>query len=117
MSESTETLMAALARVTVPGGADLVSEGRTQAPRIKDGIASIVLDVTGLTAEVRATLERQIRAAIVGVPDVHDIRIAMTADKIQRTIIAVGSGQGGVGKSTLAANPPPAPPQAKAQRG
>ncbi|WP_431870533.1 Mrp/NBP35 family ATP-binding protein [Allosphingosinicella sp.] len=104
MSESTETLMAALARVTVPGGADLVSEGRTQAPRIKDGIASIVLDVTGLTAEVRATLERQIRAAIVGVPDVHDIRIAMTADKIQRTIIAVGSGKGGVGKSTLAAN-------------
>src|SRR3546814_11711805 len=28
----------------------------------------------------------------------------MTADKIQRTIIAVGSGKGGVGKSTLAAN-------------
>src|SRR3546814_310814 len=33
MSERKETLMAALARVTVPGGADLVSEGRTQAPR------------------------------------------------------------------------------------
>ncbi|HET9638733.1 MAG TPA: P-loop NTPase [Allosphingosinicella sp.] len=28
----------------------------------------------------------------------------MTADKVQRTIIAVGSGKGGVGKSTVAAN-------------
>src|SRR3712207_7546631 len=28
----------------------------------------------------------------------------MTADKVGRTIIAVGSGKGGVGKSTLAAN-------------
>ena len=28
----------------------------------------------------------------------------MTAEKLQRTIIAVGSGKGGVGKSTVAAN-------------
>ena len=28
----------------------------------------------------------------------------MTADKVERTIIAVGSGKGGVGKSTVAAN-------------
>jgi ATP-binding protein involved in chromosome partitioning len=90
--------------VTVPGGADLVSEGRVQAPRVNESVASIVLDVTGLTAEARANVERHIRAAIVGVPGVDDIRIAMTADKVQRTIIAVGSGKGGVGKSTLAAN-------------
>ncbi len=104
MTENTETLMAALARLTVPGGRDLGSEGRVQSPRIKDGIASLILDVTGLTAEARATLERQIRAASVGVPGISDIRIAMTADKVSRTIIAVGSGKGGVGKSTLAAN-------------
>ena len=104
MTESTEALMAALARVTVAGGADLVSEGRVQAPRIKEGVASLILDVTGLTAEARATLERQIRAAVVGVPGITDIRVAMTADKVQRTIVAVGSGKGGVGKSTLAAN-------------
>ncbi|PWG03798.1 chromosome partitioning protein ParA [Sphingosinicella humi] len=96
--------MAALARLKVPGGRDLVSEGRVQPPRIKDGIASLILDVTGLTAEMRATLERQIRAAAIGLPGVSDIRIAMTADKVSRTIIAVGSGKGGVGKSTVAAN-------------
>jgi ATP-binding protein involved in chromosome partitioning len=37
-------------------------------------------------------------------PGVSDVRVAMTADKKRRRIIAVGSGKGGVGKSTLAAN-------------
>ena len=78
--------------------------GRVSAPRIKDGMASMVLDVTGLDAEERAQFERRIRAALVGVPGVSDVRIAMTAEKVQRTIVAVGSGKGGVGKSTVAAN-------------
>ena len=104
MSESTDSLLAALARVADPAGGDLASSGRVSAPRIKDGVASIVLDVTGLAADARATLERRIRAAMVGVPGISDIRIAMTADKVARTIIAIGSGKGGVGKSTLSAN-------------
>jgi ATP-binding protein involved in chromosome partitioning len=78
--------------------------GRVQAPRLQEGIASLVLDVTGLGADQRASLERQIRAAMIGVPEVRDIRIAMTADKVERRIIAIGSGKGGVGKSTVAAN-------------
>jgi ATP-binding protein involved in chromosome partitioning len=75
-----------------------------QAPRFNDGVASLILDVTGLGAEARAGLERRIRAAMVGVPGVSDVRIAMTAEKVERRIIAVGSGKGGVGKSTIAAN-------------
>lgn len=102
MSENTETLMATLGGITDPSDGDLLA--RISAPRIKDGIASLILDVTGLDAAERAALERRIRAAMVGVPGIADIRIAMTADKIVRTIIAVGSGKGGVGKSTLAAN-------------
>jgi len=63
-----------------------------------------VLDATGLSADQRAALERQVRAAMVAVPGVNDTRIAMTAEKLERTIIAIGSGKGGVGKSTVAAN-------------
>src|SRR3954471_17456067 len=97
MSEANDPLEAALASVS---GA----EGRIAAPRLRDGVASLVLDVGGLGAEERAGLERKIRAALIGVPGVADVRIAMTADKRSPTIIAVGSGKGGVGKSTVAAN-------------
>ncbi|HEX8444695.1 MAG TPA: Mrp/NBP35 family ATP-binding protein [Allosphingosinicella sp.] len=100
-----ESITAALARIPDPQGeGDIVGKGRVQAPRFNDGVASLVLDVTGLGAEARAALERRIRAAMVGVPGVSDVRIAMTAEKVERRIIAVGSGKGGVGKSTIAAN-------------
>ena len=79
-------------------------EGRLVMTRLKDGVATVVLDATGLAAEERAALERQVRAALVGVPGLSDTRIAMTAERLERTIVAVASGKGGVGKSTVAAN-------------
>src|SRR4029450_11227067 len=51
-----------------------------------------------------AQLERRVRAAMIVVPDIIDTRVAMTAEKLERTIIAVASGKGGVGKSTVSAN-------------
>ena len=104
MSDDSSKIVAALAGIADPAGGDLAASGRVSAPRLKEGVASLVLDVTGLSAEERAGLERRIRAAMVGVPGVSDVRIAMTADKVQRTIVAIGSGKGGVGKSTLSAN-------------
>ncbi|HEY0011534.1 MAG TPA: Mrp/NBP35 family ATP-binding protein [Allosphingosinicella sp.] len=77
---------------------------RASAPRLRDGVASMIFDATGMDAAGRAAAERRIRAALVAVPGVADVRIAMTAEKAQRTIIAVGSGKGGVGKSTVSAN-------------
>ena len=79
-------------------------EGRLVMARLKEGVATVVLDATGLAAEQRAMIERRVRAALVGVPGVSDTRIAMTAERLERTIVAVASGKGGVGKSTVAAN-------------
>ncbi|HWT11735.1 MAG TPA: Mrp/NBP35 family ATP-binding protein [Allosphingosinicella sp.] len=72
--------------------------------RLKEGVATVVLDASGISAEQRSQLERRVRAALIGVAGVADIRVAMTAEKLERTIVAVGSGKGGVGKSTVAAN-------------
>ena len=78
--------------------------GRASGLRVKDGVLTLVLDVTGLSAEARAAMETAIRAAVADVPGVTQTRIAMTAEKKTLRLIAVGSGKGGVGKSTLSAN-------------
>lgn len=101
----TNTLIALLDTIPDPrGGGGLVSSGRASAPRISDGKASLILDVTGLAAAERDALDKAIHAAIETLPDVTEIRVAMTQEKVGRRLIAVGSGKGGVGKSTLAAN-------------
>lgn len=97
MSHETDLLADALSSVSEV-------RGRIAAPRIKDGIASLVLDVSGLASQDRAAVEARIRSALIALPGVLEVRIAMTADKVERTIVAVGSGKGGVGKSTVAAN-------------
>ncbi|SBV34416.1 Protein mrp homolog [uncultured Sphingopyxis sp.] len=85
--------------------ADLTG-GRTSGLRFLDdeGTLAIVLDVTGLGTEERKPLEDKLRAGLLEQSGVNEVRIAMTAEKKAMTIIAVGSGKGGVGKSTLAAN-------------
>ncbi len=105
MSEDTTSITAALARIADPAGTgDIVSAGRVSAPRLDGGTASLILDVTGLDAAGRSDLEQRVHAALTALPGISEVRIAMTAEKVQRTIIAIGSGKGGVGKSTVSAN-------------
>ena len=77
---------------------------RIRSRRLSDGIATIVADATGLVAEERARLERELEAAALALPGVNEARIALTESRPARKLIAVASGKGGVGKSTLAAN-------------
>ena len=77
---------------------------RVTALRLAEGTASAVLDVAGFDAVERERSEAALRDALAAVPGVRDVRVAMVADKPVRRILAVGSGKGGVGKSTLAAN-------------
>ncbi|WP_129791560.1 Mrp/NBP35 family ATP-binding protein [Sphingosinicella sp. CPCC 101087] len=97
MSEEQDPIRAALADIGGIGG-------RLVMTRLKEKVATIVVDATGLSAEDRAALERQVRARMIAVPGIDDTRVAMTTERVERTIIAVGSGKGGVGKSTVAAN-------------
>ncbi|WP_174298051.1 Mrp/NBP35 family ATP-binding protein [Sphingomonas bacterium] len=91
--------------------------------RLTGGRADVILDVTGLAVPEREALEAQVRAAAATVPGVDEVRVAMTSERAPghslageghagdrhagdrpRRLIAVASGKGGVGKSTLAAN-------------
>ena len=79
-------------------------QSRVSALRLADGVATLVLDVSGLDAIERERTEAAAKEALGKAPGVTEVRVAMTADKPQHRIIAVGSGKGGVGKSTLSAN-------------
>ncbi|MBA4354854.1 MAG: chromosome partitioning protein ParA [Novosphingobium sp.] len=62
-----------------------------------------MLEVGGLERLDRDKLEMAVRDA-VRQAGVAEVRLGMTAERKARMIIAVGSGKGGVGKSTLSAN-------------
>jgi len=66
------------------------------------GVAVVVLDASGLGGDERDALEAAVQEALAGAAS--EVRVAMMADKPQRRLIAVGSGKGGVGKSTVSAN-------------
>lgn len=80
-----------------------VSAGRATM-RLEGGRASVVLDVTGLAPETRDALEAEVRSAAAALPGVAEVRILLTSERRTRRILAVASGKGGVGKSTVAAN-------------
>jgi ATP-binding protein involved in chromosome partitioning len=81
-----------------------VSAGRSNAIRIKDGTVSLLLDVTGLNDSDRQALEQSVRTAIMTVAPDAPVKIMQTAERVSQRLIAVASGKGGVGKSTLSAN-------------
>jgi ATP-binding protein involved in chromosome partitioning len=82
----------------------LKDAGRIRSRKLQDGVATLVVDVTGVAEADRAALEQELRGAALALEDVREVRIALTAAQRSRTIIAVGSGKGGVGKSTLTTN-------------
>ena len=70
----------------------------------KDGKATLILDGAGLDETGRAALEAEARAQADTVAGLSELRVAVMGQRSARRMIAVGSGKGGVGKSTLTAN-------------
>jgi ATP-binding protein involved in chromosome partitioning len=82
----------------------LPHDDRIRSRKLAGGVATIIADASGLSKKDGDALERDLRAAALAIPGVSEARVAMTATQPSRTIIAIGSGKGGVGKSTVAAN-------------
>jgi ATP-binding protein involved in chromosome partitioning len=72
--------------------------------RFEDGRVSLVLNVSGLDVRDRGQVEIGVKGKLLALDDVDKVDVVMTAEKVQRRLIAVGSGKGGVGKSTLSTN-------------
>ncbi len=72
--------------------------------RLTDGVATVVADASGLARAAAAELQQRLETAVGAMAGVAQVRVALMADKVRRTVVAVGSGKGGVGKSTLTAN-------------
>jgi ATP-binding protein involved in chromosome partitioning len=83
---------------------DLPHDERIRSRKLAGGVATIIADATGLSKKEGDALERDLRSAALAIPGVTEARVAMTAAQTARTLIAIGSGKGGVGKSTVTAN-------------
>ena len=91
-------------------------------PTLRDGRASLAIAIDGAEAAAFEAVRRAAEAALAAAPGVRAAAVALTADRAARSepspsgqsalrlpdgvarVIAVGSGKGGVGKSTTAAN-------------
>lgn len=81
---------------------------RVQSLKLAAGRVTAILDGSGLDAPAREALEGAVTEVLGASEGVDEVRVAITADKPATpagpVIVAVGSGKGGVGKSTLTAN-------------
>ena len=78
--------------------------GRIRSRKLVGGTLTIVADATGLGSDERNSMERQLQSAGGEIAGVDQVRVALTAAQPQRKLVAIASGKGGVGKSTLTTN-------------
>ncbi len=86
------------------GALPIEIHGRLRSARIVERRAIMVAEGGDLGAKARTELEELIQSALGQLAQIDEVRVALIADRQRRMIIAVGSGKGGVGKSTLATN-------------
>lgn len=87
---------------------------RLQTIRLNEGVATLIFDAAGLDGLARDRLEIAVRDTLRDAEGVKEVRVALMADKANAQpaaparsgplLVVVGSGKGGVGKSTLTTN-------------
>jgi ATP-binding protein involved in chromosome partitioning len=130
MAEITEAQVLDALKTIGHNGKDLVSAGMISGVAIKSGAVQAALEIDPKLASEMTPIQKAAEAAIRGVPGVLSATVILTAESAPKpaapapggdgpraasitdggaipnvaTIIAVASGKGGVGKSTVAAN-------------
>ncbi len=122
-SQDTEFLITALKTVKYPGySRDIVSFGLVRNVTFKDGRASVVISLTAKDDTVPAKIKADVEKALSLLTGVKQVAVFVDAAKPEtaeangegktmppalrhvKAVLAVASGKGGVGKSTVAAN-------------
>ena len=126
MSVTREAVLDALGEIPDPiGGGDLAGSGMVRALAVADGAVRFVLEVAAEHARAVEPVRAQAEARVRALPGVTSVSAVMTAHSAKAPpelaprrpareapkrvpgvgrIVAVASGKGGVGKSTVAAN-------------
>lgn len=128
MSVTRDAVLTALKTIEDPAGqGDIVASGVMRALNVDDGKVRFVLEIDPAKAQAYEPVQARAEALVKDLPGVSDVSVVMTAHsapaappdlKPQRPaepkgpqkipgigrIIAVASGKGGVGKSTVSAN-------------
>jgi ATP-binding protein involved in chromosome partitioning len=115
-----------LSEIAAPTGGDLVSAGLVESVSIAGDVVQIALRADRATAPAMERAGQEAEARLRALPGIRHVTIVLTAHKqaaaappsprhgpdiaaadilpLVRTVIAVASGKGGVGKSTVAVN-------------
>lgn len=98
-------------------GRSLVELGLVKKVEVADGVVKLEVEITTPVARTKEKIESDLKAALVPVPGVKSVQVKLTwaANRPPKgansnvlpgvkNVILVGSGKGGVGKSTVAVN-------------